>query len=106
MADKIDRYLSMVSVHRKALREIADRHGFTLDELKANPNRKPAAVKARAECMAYLKLRRRWSYPMIGREFNRHHTTAMYAIKKFEAEETFTGGLAGYVWPSVNGERA
>jgi chromosomal replication initiator protein len=95
MADKIDEHLSMVSEHRKAMRDIAIFHGTTLEEIKKNPNRDFNAILARDECMYYLRHRRKWTYPMIGREFNRHHSTAMYAIKKQQQRLADLNGAKG-----------
>jgi hypothetical protein len=41
-------------------------------------------AQARHEAMYFLRMRFKWSYPMIGSFFDRDHTTCMTAIRKIE----------------------
>jgi len=64
---------------RKALEAIAAKHGLTLDSIRGKGKFR-AQVTARVECYKYLWNERAWSTPQIGKLFNRHHTTVVFAI--------------------------
>lgn len=70
-----------------ACKAIAEKHGFTLEQLQSN-GKFARQVAARWEC--YRKLRDMgWTTPQIGRLFNRDHSTVVWALKPDEerAEE-------------------
>lgn len=59
---------------------IATKHGLTLDELMG-PQRAWRFSHPRQEAMAAIVATRRFSFPQIGRFFNRDHTTVLYAAR-------------------------
>lgn len=68
---------------RDIMRETADRHGVTLDDL-TGVSRSATVARARQEAMVLVRLLRPdLSTPQIGRLFgNRDHTTVLYALRK------------------------
>ena len=66
------------------LAEMLGRHsGLTLSEVRAYDRRAPV-VRARDEAMAYLR-DKGWTYPQIGRFFDRDHSTCVVAVQRFNA---------------------
>lgn len=64
--------------------EIAQRHGFTLEDLRG-PSRLRPLVHARQEAMAAIYARGNVSLPWVGRFFGgRDHTTVIHAIRQVE----------------------
>lgn len=63
---------------------IAQRHGFTLTELRSKAWTR-ALSDARTECYAHLRARN-WSFGQIGRFFNRDATTVCQRLR-FRNEE-------------------
>lgn len=60
--------------------QVALEHGVTSAQI-LGPNRKQAFVKARAEAMRrVMAARPNMSWPMLGRIFNRDHTTCMHHV--------------------------
>jgi hypothetical protein len=68
---------------REILQEVADRSGFTIEELVSMRRTQPLC-DARNEIYYRLKKETTWSYPRIG-EFlgDRDHTTVMSGARKF-----------------------
>ena len=56
-------------------------HPVTWEQIMSRRKPKPIA-DARAEAMAMIRDRLRWSYPMIGRYFGKDHSTVMYAVEQ------------------------
>lgn len=72
------------SLSELILREVAERHGISLAELRG-PCRKRPFFEARSEAAYRLKMAG-CSYPRIGRLLgNRDHTSAFHAVKKYAA---------------------
>lgn len=70
---------------RETMKEIAtrsaERHGLILDDLKSG--RRHASISAaRMEAMFEIYATGNFSYPQIGRFFNRDHTTVLYACRR------------------------
>lgn len=61
--------------------EYCERYGITLAEMKGTCRQRRFAVP-RQEAMAEVRKRLGWSYPRIGRLFNKDHTTALWACRK------------------------
>ena len=61
--------------------EYCERYGITLAEMKGTCRKRIYAVP-RQEAMAEVRKRLGWSYPRIGRLFNKDHTTALWACRK------------------------
>lgn len=65
---------------RAIILEVAARHGVDPDDLHG-PSRLRRICRARWEAMRLLRARG-LSSPMIGRMFNRDHTSVLYALRK------------------------
>lgn len=66
----------------KALQvSVAARHGVTVDEL-IGKSRHSVVTRARHEAMKLARVKLRASYALIGRSFNRDHSTVVAACKK------------------------
>lgn len=64
------------------IREVAQRHGLTFDDLLSQSRVRPLA-HARQEAMWELRQRTRLSYPQIARRLNRtDHTTALQGARR------------------------
>lgn len=65
---------------------IADKHGLTIDDLRG-PRRQAKYIAARFEAIdAFRAQLPHWSLPMIGRFFNRDHTSVLSAIRKLRRQ--------------------
>lgn len=83
--------LDMLPAWRRILREVADKHGLTVDEVRgAQQGRKNA--KARHEVFYRCSRETTLSNAEIGRKFNRDHTTVGNGIRRHE--ERIAGGEA------------
>lgn len=71
---------------RQLAQQVADEHGLTLDDL-TGPSRTDTIVRARQEAMAVIRANTRFSFPQIGRFFNRDHTTVIYSVRAYEARQ-------------------
>lgn len=61
---------------------VGARHGVSVEAIMSE-HRGRGVVRARHEAWAEVyAYRPHWSYPEMGRRFNRDHTTIMYGIKK------------------------
>ena len=70
---------------RDIIRSVEFRHGLTPGEI-AGARRNTKVVRARHEAMWIAKeLHPHLSYPVLGRIFNRDHTTVLHALRKYEA---------------------
>jgi chromosomal replication initiation ATPase DnaA len=63
---------------------VADKHRVSLAELRG-PRRSRYIVCPRHEAMALTMATGRYSYPQVGRFYDRDHTTVMYAVRAHEA---------------------
>jgi chromosomal replication initiation ATPase DnaA len=62
--------------------EVADRHGVPVEEVMGG-RREKIIARARQDSMAAIKARfPNDTLPMIGRLFNRDHTTVLHALRK------------------------
>jgi chromosomal replication initiation ATPase DnaA len=82
-----------VSPAERIAADVAAGHGLTLADLKSSSRRLPVAA-ARQEAMATLRTitredgrTPRYSLPWIGRLFDRHHTTVLYACRAVERRQ-------------------
>jgi chromosomal replication initiation ATPase DnaA len=67
---------------REIITQVALRHGFRYSEI-IGPSRNKAVVLARHEAMVEVARRKpNYSVPMIGKAFNRDHTTILHALNK------------------------
>lgn len=67
-----------------AVVEICRRHGVDLVDVYSD-RRKASIVKARQECMWWVKKHTTWSLPKIGKHFgDRDHTTVIHGVAKHE----------------------
>jgi chromosomal replication initiator protein len=62
---------------------VAERHGLTVSDL-CGPSSACRVSRARHEAMWEIRRRTAKSLPVMGRFFNRHHTTILYGIRAFE----------------------
>lgn len=75
---------------RPLVAAVAERHGLTVDDL-IGPKRTQDVCEARHEAMYVVRNvlqddgRPRWSLPVIGRMFNRDHTTVLSGIRSHQA---------------------
>lgn len=74
-----------MSEARPTLERIAREEGVTIGAI-LGLSRYPRVVKARHRAMAVIRWSTEWSYPEIGRLFNRDHTTVMAGVEKYEAK--------------------
>lgn len=78
-----DRVMAQVLRKRKIyeiLRDVAQETGVGVRDIRST-SRYPHHVSARWEVMARAR-RAGWSYPYIGRQLKRDHSTIMHACKK------------------------
>lgn len=68
---------------KKIVAATADVYGISITDLMSN-RRSPEFTEARHAAMLLAGRCTKWSYPEIGRFFDRDHTTVMYAKKKLE----------------------
>ena len=68
-----------------AMREIAENHGMSLDDILGRSHKKEI-VAARREVAFFLVCIMGKSYPEAGRVMNRHHTTVMNLVDTDFAE--------------------
>lgn len=62
---------------------VAERHGVTLEDLRG-PSRRLRASRPRQEAMALIMAQKRYSYPQVGRFFNRDHTTVIHGERAYQ----------------------
>ena len=77
------------------LSRVERKHGFTVGALQTRLKTR-AICTARDEAMSLIRKRLGWSYPQIGRFFNKDHSTVIYAVRRHEAlmaEQSARGGL-------------
>lgn len=65
--------------------EVAAHFGYVTVEDMLGRSRSKSAVEARALAMWLARLRLRLSYPELGREFSRDHTTCINAVERIES---------------------
>ena len=83
--DKPPPKINMTERARRIISMVAERHGFTVIDLKSERRAAPL-VLARFEAMYFIKRHTTWSYPRIGNFFGgREHTSVMNAIRRYEA---------------------
>jgi hypothetical protein len=63
---------------------VANRYGLTVEDL-TGPSRHRAVTIPRQEAMWRMVEQRRWSFPQIGRTFNRDHSTIMHGHARHAA---------------------
>lgn len=61
--------------------EFCERAGITLEDMKSR-SRKRQFAQPRQAAMVEIRRQLGYSYPKIGRMFNRDHTTCLYACRK------------------------
>lgn len=77
---------------RQIASEIAERHGYTLEDLKGQSRLRPL-VHARQEAMATIYARCNVSTSWVGRFFgDRDHTTVIHAIRQVEKRSVKSPG--------------
>ncbi len=69
---------------RDIIMEVAEKHGVTRQDI-ISPRRGAKLCLARFEGYARARAETGHSLPVIGREFNRDHTTVMHGIERFES---------------------
>lgn len=70
----------MIGRDKRILREVAQAHRVSLDDI-IGPRRFKAYVAARREAMQRIRSELGFSYPHIGRLFNRDHTSVLHACR-------------------------
>ena len=70
----------MIGRDKRILREVAQAHRVSLDDI-IGPRRFKAYVAARREAMQRIRSELGFSFPHIGRLFNRDHTAVLYACR-------------------------
>ena len=65
--------------------EFCERAGITLAEMKSE-SRKRRFAQPRQAAMVEIRRQLGYSYPQIGRMFNKDHTTVLHACRKFGME--------------------
>ena len=60
-------------------------YGVRLSELPGS-SREAHIVSARHESMKFFRVRFKWSFPAIGRLFDKDHTTVMHGVEKISRE--------------------
>ena len=75
-------YLILTSSHRRIIREVAEKHGFTYSDI-VGPRRMRALIKARQEAYCRVYAECPWmSLPQIGRAFGgRDHSTVIHGLR-------------------------
>lgn len=67
--------------------------GISVEELVGRGRTKTVAT-ARHEVMYWIRTKMKWSFPEIGKLFERDHTTVMAACRKIYLENPTFGGAA------------
>ena len=70
---------------RTIIRVVAEHYGMTRDQLLAK-NRRPTTAQPRQVAMLLTRLLTGMSYPAIGREFKRDHSSVMHGCALIEEE--------------------
>lgn len=78
------------------LRLISRHFGIRPIDLRS-PNRSPRVATPRQIAMYLLRHHCGLSYPAIGQQFNRHHTTAMHACRRIESQRDVNSSLRATV---------
>jgi chromosomal replication initiation ATPase DnaA len=73
---------------------ICDKHGITLQELLSHRRSRPLAW-ARQEAYDMCRRYTGATFPMIGRHFNRDHTTVQYGIERYLERESASVQILG-----------
>lgn len=61
----------------------ASKYGVTLEQIHGEA-RFAHVARARHEAMYLIRAKFKWSYPVIGRLFNRDHTTVISAVRRIQ----------------------
>lgn len=72
---------------RTIIRVVAEHYGMTRDQMLAK-TRKPSFTQPRQVAMLLTRLNTGMSYPAIGREFKRDHSSVMHGCEVIEEELT------------------
>lgn len=72
--------IPLIGRHTRIMREVATAHRVTLDDI-TGPRRFKVYVAARREAMQRIRSELGFSFPHIGRLFNRDHTAVLYACR-------------------------
>lgn len=67
------------------MQSIALSYGISVGEMLSRC-REPEVDRARRHAMAVIRWSTNWSFPAIGKIFERDHTTVMIAVRRYEAE--------------------
>jgi chromosomal replication initiation ATPase DnaA len=70
---------------RDIAKEVADKHGFTLDDLMIRSRRQKLSI-ARHEAFYRMRYELNLSYPKIGSFFGMDHTSVMHGVYKHEGK--------------------
>lgn len=73
--------------------EVAETHGVAVADILGRSRSAPF-VAARHAVWARLRVNHGWSWPAIGREFDRDHTTVMYGVRSVLSAAAVTHGTA------------
>jgi chromosomal replication initiation ATPase DnaA len=65
---------------RDIIERVAEEYGFDYEDMIGR-DRSMRIAHVRQDAMHECWRTRRWSLPQIGRAFNRHHTTVLWALK-------------------------
>jgi len=71
---------------RRVAREVAAAYGLTLADLQG-PDQTIRMAHPRQEAMAKLYALGVYSMPQIGEFFNRHHTTVLHSVRKYQERQ-------------------
>ncbi len=86
------RRLKEMGIYDEVVRLIRPR-GIHVEEL-ISQNRHKQVSAARHEIMYWIRTNLKWSYPEIGKLFERHHTTVISACRKVHEENPAFGGAS------------
>jgi chromosomal replication initiator protein len=79
-------YRGLIPKRAPTMREIAElvaeRRGLTLEELRGS-SRVHKVCHPRQEAMALIMAQGRFSYPQVGRFFDRDHSTVIHAVQAY-----------------------
>lgn len=76
---------------------VCRRYGITIEELESRTH-KWRVAHPRQIAMALVRKKLGYSYPRIGREFNRDHTTALWAARKWGIEPDLATSRRAREW--------
>lgn len=69
--------------------------GILVEDLISR-SRQKNVVAARHEIMYWIRIKMKWSYPEIGKLFERDHTSVMFACRKMLRENPAFGGASTF----------